>query len=240
MEGRRSRTKPAATEVENEKSQKRATENVLSPPQGKSMADDRCVPTVGGENKRKRAPRGPAGRNVKAKVEDEAAKGDEEVSVSTSGGGLQVPTKQEDDNRSGTENDEAGGVNSIERRRGSSRLRIRPVKFRESVLTSSSSKVKGEPQEKVVDVGATKASAAAPKARGDSVQLMPSAVDTRELIARIFSSRKDLKAKPAPEPSTSAPVVPKSPDRAGLKNVLSVCRPHVSYSSVKLYNMLYL
>lgn len=252
MEGRRSRTKPA--EVENVKTppaplqakstSKRAATHV-SPLQGKSGAkvavtpvknavDDRCVPTVGGENKRKRAPRGPAGRNVKAKVEsvneDEAkvdsapAAEEEEISVSNSGGfrdshgGNQVPPKEED--RSGTENDE-GGVNSkeqIERRRGSSRPRIRPSKFRES-LPLSSSKVKGE-------LKSTEDNAKS-KDDNQTVQLVPSQVDTRELIARIFPKKKEAKSKSTPakdrEPSTSLPVVPKSPDRVGLKAVLLVC-----------------
>lgn len=141
MEGRRSRTKPG--EVDNAKAapatpksaSKRAGTHV-SPLQAKSATkiavmphldtveiavDDRCVPTVGGENKRKRAPRGPVGRNVKAKVENENVNEDEakidstptaeeEGSLSNSGGN-QVLRNQED--RSGTENDE-GGVNSKE------------------------------------------------------------------------------------------------------------------------------
>jgi len=244
MEGRRSRTKPA--EVENVKTP--ATPKRAAPPvltlQAKSAAkveavknavDDRYVPTVGGENKRKRAPRGPAGRNVKAKVEsinEDEAKVDstpEEVSGSNNGGfrESQVPAKEED--RIGTETDEVGASSKeqAERRRGSSRRRIRPSKFRESVPISSS-KVKGElkSNEDMIDVG-TKATPRTAKPKDDTVQLVPSQVDTRELIARIFSSRKETKAKSTPvkdkEPSTSAPVVPKSPDRVGLKAVLLVC-----------------
>ena len=266
MEGRRSRSKPAETEPAHthapplpaKPTTKGAAAAHGSPAQAKpetksapthadtakNAVDDRCVPTVGGENKRKRAPRGPAGRNLKAKGEnvnedepklDSATPAEEEVSLSHSGGlreGNHVLRKDED--KSGTENDESQeGVNSkeqVEKRRGSSRLRIRPSKFRES-LPAGSSKVKGESKgseenSKSVEVVLSGNTATA-IADGQPVQLVPSEVDTRELIARIFSRRKGNKSKSAAgkdrEPSSSAPGVSKTPDRVGLKAVLLVC-----------------
>lgn len=270
MEGRRSRSKPAEVEPVNAhaspvptKSTAKGSATHASPPQGKSAAkaavthvdtvknavDDRCVPTVGGENKRKRAPRGPGGRNLKAKVEsvnedeakvDSAPAADDEGSGSHSRGfrESQGALRKEED-KSGTENDESqeGGVNSkeqVEKRRGSSRLRIRPSKFRES-LPVSSSKVKGESKSsednslKSVEVVLslnTPTPTGKPKDDDQLVQLVPSQVGTRELISRIFSRRKENKSKSAAVkdkgPSTSAPVVPTSSDTIGLKAVLLV------------------
>ncbi|KAG0619321.1 hypothetical protein M758_4G131100 [Ceratodon purpureus] len=268
MEGRRSRSKPAEVDPGNAhvsplpaKSTGKGAASHVSPAQAKSGAkvavthvdvgkdavDDRYVPTVGGENKRKRAPRGPAGRNLKAKVEcvnedeakvDSAPAADEEVSGSQSArgfreshGGHQVLRKEED--KSGTENDESqeGGVNSkeqVEKRRGSSRLRIRPSKFRESFPVSSS-KVKGEAKSSEDNSKSVEVVLATPpsgKSKDDqqAVQLVPSQVDTRELIARIFSKRKENKSKSSAVKdkalSTSAPVVSQSPDKVGLKAVL--------------------
>lgn len=126
-------------------------------------------------------------------------------------------------------------MGQVERRRGSSRLRIRPSKFRES-LPLSSSKVKGEvksnedtAKSSAVDilVPGNNNKATARRDDNQTVQLVPSQVDTRELIAKILSSKKEAKSKSTPvkekEPSTTiAHVVPKSPDRAGLKAVLLV------------------
>ncbi|XP_024373198.1 uncharacterized protein [Physcomitrium patens] len=275
MEGRRSRSKPAADvrPVDTPasplltKSAPKVPVTHVPPLQPKSSAkgaaapvdtskitvDDRCVPKVGGENKRKRAPRGPPGRNLKAKCElvneDEAKAvsaptADEEVLVSQSRlresqGGTQVLRKVED--KSGTENDESvtdEGVNSkekVEKRRGSSRLRIRPSKFRES-LPISSSKVKGEEKsnedsaksiEVVLPVNAAIPSTAKSKENNRSTA-GSSEVNTRELIARIFSKKKENKSTPTAvkdkELSTTAPVVPTIPDTVGLKAVLSALK----------------
>lgn len=264
MEGRRSRSQPAENKVEGtqvptpqpKSADKSAVSNVDKAP---GDEDDRSVPMIRGENKRKRAPRGPQGRNLKAKVElgnDQEAKPpvvptvEEEVSLSNSDGlrGSHVyQSTLKAEKYEGTESGEVlpdngdEGVNykeQVEKRRGSSRLRVRPSKFRES-FPISSGKVKGEVKnsdeasnsfEIVLPINAINSPMGVPKETlHTSVERSHGVNEAPETLINKALTRKEVKAisilpgnSKDKEPLTSAAAAPRSPDRDGLKAVLTV------------------
>ena len=264
MEGRRSRSKPAENKVESTQvppPQPRSADNlaVSNVDNAPDDEDDRSVPMIRGENKRKRAPRGPPGRNLKAKVElgnEQEVKPpveptvEEEVSISNSDGlrGSHVDqSTQKAEKYEGTENGEFlldngdEGVNykeQVEKRRGSSRLRIRPSKFRES-FPISSGKVKGEVKnsdeasssfEIVLPINAINSPMGVPKETiHASVERLHGANEAPETLINKALMRKEAKAisvipgsSKDKEPLASAAAAPRSPDRDGLKAVLTV------------------
>lgn len=233
--------------------------------------DDRFVPIISGENKRKRAPRGPPGRNLKAKTmgtehehehehegEGEEAKPNslpivehhQQMSASHSDGGVRDSSHgdMEDNHHTGFDNgevlyengDEGSNAKDLgEKRRGSSRLRIRPSKFRESFPTSSA-KVKLELKngedparalEIVLPINSIISPVVRPKEDLQTVSKSPQAVHQTpdDVPVGNPTKKKEFKTKPSipaavkeKGPSTSAPVALESSEAAGLKAILLV------------------
>ena len=292
MEGRRSRSKPH----EQGKVDNNIINNIVkvSPPpqaaksssagrmavmhhvetvQAAVAVDDRFVPIISGENKRKRAPRGPPGRNLKAKTmgteheheheqEHEEAKPNslpivehhhQQMSASHSDGGVRDSSHgdMEDNHHTGgfdngevlyENGDEGSNAKDLgEKRRGSSRLRIRPSKFRESFPTSSA-KVKLELKngedparalEIVLPINSIISPVVRPKEDLQTVSRSPQAVQQipEDVPVGNLTKRKESKTKPLiptavkeKGPSTSAPVALESSEAAGLKAILLVNR----------------
>lgn len=227
--------------------------------------DDRFLPMISGENKRKRAPRGPPGRNLKAKTmgtehehEHEEAKPNvlsivephQQLSASHSDGGARdsLHGDMEDNHHAGFDNGEVlyengdEGLNAkdlSEKRRGSSRLRIRPSKFRENFPTSSA-KVKLELKngedlarafEIVLPINSVISPVVTPKEDLQTVSKSPQAVQQTPDEVPVVNPTKKRESKTKPfiptavkekGLSTSAPVALESSEAAGLKAILLV------------------
>jgi hypothetical protein len=252
--------------------------------------DDRFVPIISGENKRKRAPRGPPGRNLKAKTmgseqeheqeqehehehEHEEAKPNslpigehhQQMSASHSDGGVRDSSHgdMEDNHHTGFDNgevlyengDEGSNAKDLgEKRRGSSRLRIRPSKFRESFPTSSA-KVKLELKngedparalEIVLPINSIISPVVRPKEDLQTVSKSPQALQQTPDDVPVGNPTKKKESKTKPSipvavkekgPSTSASLAVESSEAAGLKAILLVNRLSELFRSLVLMSI---